>query len=45
LNFVALRKLTGDRAKYFGLVFAIAFYTLQLESQLSGAPRRMFMGS
>ena len=25
MNFVALRMLTGDRAKYFGLVFAIAF--------------------
>jgi len=28
MNFVALRMLTGDRAKYFGLVFAIAFSAL-----------------
>jgi hypothetical protein len=31
--FVALRMLTGDRAKYFGLVFAIAFCTFLLENQ------------
>ena len=35
MNFVALRMLTGDRAKYFGLVFAIAFCTLLLENQTS----------
>src|SRR5262249_10361206 len=35
LNFVALRMLTGDRAKYFGLVFAIAFCTFLLENQTS----------
>src|SRR5262245_33922741 len=33
MNFVALRMLTGDRAKYFGLVFAIAFSTFLLENQ------------
>jgi putative ABC transport system permease protein len=33
MNFVALRMLTGDRAKYFGLVFAIAFCTFLLENQ------------
>src|SRR5262249_20296132 len=33
VNFVALRMLTGDRAKYFGLVFAIAFCTFLLENQ------------
>ncbi len=35
MNFVALRMLTGDRAKYFGLVFAIAFCTFLLENQAS----------
>src|SRR5688500_15030132 len=35
MNFVALRMLTGDRAKYFGLVFAIAFCTFLLENQMS----------
>jgi hypothetical protein len=31
VNFVALRMLTGDRAKYIGLIFAIAFSTFLLE--------------
>ncbi len=35
MNFVAMRMLTGDRAKYFGLVFAIAFCTFLLENQTS----------
>ena len=35
MNFVALRMLTGDRTKYFGLVFAIAFCTFLLENQTS----------
>lgn len=35
MSFVALRMLTGDRAKYFGLVFAIAFCTFLLENQTS----------
>src|SRR3990170_491439 len=35
MNFVALRMLTGDRAKYFGLVFAIAFCTFLLQNQTS----------
>jgi putative ABC transport system permease protein len=35
MNFVALKMLTGDRAKYFGLVFAIAFCTFLLENQTS----------
>ncbi len=35
MNFVALRMLTGDKAKYFGLVFAIAFCTFLLENQTS----------
>jgi putative ABC transport system permease protein len=33
MNFIALRMLTGDRAKYFGLVFAVAFCTFLLENQ------------
>jgi putative ABC transport system permease protein len=35
MNFVALKMLTGERAKFFGLVFAIAFCTFLLENQLS----------
>jgi putative ABC transport system permease protein len=35
MNFVALRMLTGDTAKYFGLIFAIAFCTFLLENQAS----------
>ena len=35
MSFIALRMLTGDRAKYFGLVFAIAFCTFLLENQSS----------
>src|SRR5262245_59157908 len=35
MNFVALRMLVGDRSKYFGLVFAIAFCTFLLENQTS----------
>jgi putative ABC transport system permease protein len=35
MNFVALRMLTGDRAKYFGLIFAIAFCAFLLENQTS----------
>jgi putative ABC transport system permease protein len=35
MNFVALTMLTGDRSKYFGLVFAIAFSTMLLENQVS----------
>jgi hypothetical protein len=35
MNFVALKMLTADRAKYFGLVFAIAFCTFLLENQTS----------
>src|SRR5260370_35178104 len=33
MNFVALKMLTGDRAKYLGLIFAIAFCTFLLENQ------------
>src|SRR5260370_158742 len=35
MHFVALRMLTGDRAKYFGLVFAVAFGSILLENQAS----------
>jgi putative ABC transport system permease protein len=35
MNFVALRMLMGDQAKYLGLVFAIAFSTFLLENQTS----------
>ena len=35
MNFVALRMLTGDRAKYIGLMFVIAFSTFLLENQSS----------
>jgi putative ABC transport system permease protein len=35
MNFVALRMLTGDRVKYLGLIFAIAFSTFLLENQTS----------
>jgi putative ABC transport system permease protein len=35
MNFVALKMLTGDLAKYLGLIFAIAFSTFLLENQTS----------
>lgn len=35
MNFVAWRMLTGDRSKYWGLIFAIAFSTFLLENQTS----------
>src|SRR5262249_32876974 len=35
MNCVALSMLTGDRAKYLGLVFAIAFSSFLLENQVS----------
>lgn len=33
MNFVALRMLTGDRAKYLGLIFAIAFSSFLIAQQ------------
>ena len=33
MNFVALKMLTGDRTKYLGLVFTIAFCTFLLQNQ------------
>src|SRR5438128_9256227 len=35
MNFIAIKMLTGDRAKYLALVFAIAFSTFLLENQTS----------
>jgi putative ABC transport system permease protein len=35
VNFVAFRMLTGDRAKYLGLIFAVAFSTFLLQNQTS----------
>src|SRR5438094_596261 len=35
MNFVALKMLTGDLAKYLGLIFTIAFCTFLLENQTS----------
>ena len=35
MNFVAFRMLIGDRAKYIGLIFAVAFSTFLLQNQIS----------
>src|SRR5437016_701577 len=35
MNFVAFKMLTGDKAKYLGLVFTIAFCTFLLQNQTS----------
>jgi putative ABC transport system permease protein len=35
MNFVAIKMLTGDRSKYLGLIFAIAFAPFLLENQSS----------
>src|SRR5262249_22133679 len=35
MNWIALKMLTGDRAKYFGLVFGVTFATLLMSQQLS----------
>ncbi len=35
MNWVALRMLTGDRAKYLGLIFAISFSTFLITQQFS----------
>ena len=35
MNFIAIKMLTGDRAKYLALVFAVAFSTFLLENQTS----------
>ncbi len=38
MNFVALKMLAGDRAKYLGLIFTIAFCTFLLENRRSKIP-------
>ena len=35
MNWIALKMLTGDRGKYFGIVFGIAFATLLMGQQSS----------
>jgi hypothetical protein len=35
INWVALMMLTGDRAKYLGLIFTIAFSSFLIAQQLS----------
>src|SRR5579871_2445250 len=35
MNFVALQMLMGDRAKYLGLIFAVAFSTFLMSHQSS----------
>lgn len=35
MNFIAWKMLTGDRAKYIGLIFTIAFCTFLLQNQTS----------
>ena len=35
MNWVAIRMLTGDRVKFFGLVFGVAFSTLLITQQLT----------
>jgi putative ABC transport system permease protein len=35
MNWVALKMLTGDRSKYFGLIFGVSFATLLMSQQLS----------
>jgi len=35
VNWIALKMLTGDRSKYFGLIFGISFATLLMSQQLS----------
>lgn len=35
MNFVAFQMLTGDKAKYFGLIFAVAFSTFLMSHQVS----------
>lgn len=39
MTWIALRMLMGDRAKYFGLIFGVAFATLLMSQQVS-----IFMG-
>jgi putative ABC transport system permease protein len=41
MNGVALRMLLGDRAKYMGLIFGIAFSTMLMSNQVSIFTRLM----
>ena len=45
MNFIALKMLTGDRAKYLGLIFTIAFCTFPLGGDPRGAPGQGSKGS
>lgn len=35
MNWIASRMLMGDRAKYFGLIFGVAFATLLMSQQVA----------
>src|SRR6266446_9664555 len=35
MSWIALRMLTGDRSKYLGLIFGVAFATLLMSQQVS----------
>lgn len=35
MNWIALKMLTGDRSKYFGIIFGVAFATLLMAQQIS----------
>ena len=35
MSWIALKMLTGDRSKYFGLIFGVTFATLLMSQQLS----------
>jgi putative ABC transport system permease protein len=35
MNWIALKMLTGDRSKYFGLIFGVSFATLLMSQQMS----------
>jgi putative ABC transport system permease protein len=45
MNWVAIRMLTGDRVKFFGLVFGIAFSTLLITQQLTIFVNLLMRGS
>ena len=40
MNFVALKMLLGDRAKYLSLIFTVAFASFLLANQVSAASTR-----
>lgn len=44
MNWVAIRMLTGDRVKFYGLVFGIAFSTLLISQQLTLFVNLIFRG-